>query len=154
MAHPSIRRGRCPRGVTLVETMAAVGVIAVAAAVAVMTAGPVVQPAAARTATQQLVSDLRLTRMKAIAQHRRFRVAIDADGGTYTVERDAGGGIFVTDEGPFTLPGTAVFGDVTPGDPVFDARGGANAVTTITVSAPHANPRTVTIGVLGQVEVS
>ncbi len=147
-------RRRGTRGVSMFEALVTLTIVSITATLASVTVAPVLHAATARSATEQLVSELRLTRMKAIAQNTRFRVAIDADAETYAVEREVGMGNFVTDEGPFPLPGAAAFGGVTPGNPIFDARGGAGAVTTITVSAPHGRSHTVTITVLGQVQVS
>jgi Tfp pilus assembly protein FimT len=148
------RRRRGARGVSLIDALTALAVVSVAVTLASVSVAPVLHAATARSATEQLVSDLRLTRMKAIAQNTRFRVAIDDEAGTYTVEREIGIGNFATDEGPFSLPAASAFGAVEPGNPIFDARGGANAMTTITVSAPHGRTHIVTISVLGQVQAS
>jgi hypothetical protein len=148
------RRRRGVRGVSLIDALTAMAVVSVAVTLASISVAPVLHAATARSATEQLVSELRLTRMKAIAQNSRFRIAIDDEAGTYTVEREISLGNFATDEGPFSLPTATAFGAVEPGNPIFDARGGANAMTTITVSAPHGRTHTVTINVLGQVQAS
>lgn len=152
--YSAARAARCCLGVTLMDTLVAVSLVSVLAGVAVGTAGPLLHSSSGRSATQQIASDLRLARMKAIAQNTRFRVVFNTDDGTYTVEREASPGNFVTEEGPFELPGTAAIGDVTPGDPVFDSRGAASAQTTITTEAPGGRYHTVTINVLGKVTAS
>ena len=138
----------------MMETLVAVSLVSVLAGAAVHTAAPFLYSSAGHSATQQIVSDLRLARMKAIAQNRRFRVSFDVDGGTYTVEREISPGLFQTDEGPFDLPGAAAIEYVTPGDPVFDTRGTASAPTTIMTGVPGVNYHTVTINLLGKVTAS
>ncbi len=152
------RHGRCrvrwARGVSLVEALTTIGIISIAAGAAVMSTGPMLHPATSRSATQQLAADLRLTRMKAIAQHTRFRVSFDTEDDTYTVERETGIGTFVVDEGPLPLPGRSELGAVSPADPIFDTRGGVTAATTITVGVPSTGLHTVTINPLGVVRTS
>jgi len=86
------------------ELLVAVSLMSVLAGAGVHTAGPYLYSAAGHSATKQIASDLRLTRMKAIAQNRRFRVTFNTDDGTYTIERETSFGTFETDEGPFDLP--------------------------------------------------
>jgi Tfp pilus assembly protein FimT len=134
--------------------IAAVTVTTVAAGLALMSVGPMLHSASSRSGTQQLMADLRLTRMKAIAQNRRFRVVFDTSGETYRIEREEGLGNFVADEGPFDLPTAVDISNVDPSDPIFDSRGGVNAATTVTLAAPHGPAHTVTINVLGRVTES
>jgi len=136
------------------EVLVTVSLVSVLAGSAVHSAGPYLYSAAGRSATQQIASDLRLTRMKAIAQNRRFRVTFNMDNGTYTIERETSLGNFETDEGPFDLPGAATIQYVSPGDPIFDTRGTANAPTTIMAGVPGVNYHTVTINLLGKVTAS
>jgi type II secretory pathway pseudopilin PulG len=146
------RLGSC--GISFVETMAAVTLVAVASGLALMSVGPILHMTAGQTASQQLASDLRLTRMKAIARNQRFRVVFDTADGEYTIEREASPGNFVPDEGPFELPTAASLQTISPSDPIFDTRGAVSAPTTITISAPNTHTRTVTISILGTVTES
>lgn len=130
-----------------------VALVGVATGLALMSVGPMLHMTAGQTATQQLASDLRLTRMKAIAQNKRFRVNFDTADGEYTIEREATPGNFVPEEGPIELPTAASF-TLSPSDPIFDTRGAVTAPTTITISAPQAHTRTVTISILGTVTES
>jgi Tfp pilus assembly protein FimT len=134
--------------------LAAVSLVAVATGLALMSVGPALHMTAGQTAAQQLASDLRLTRMKAIAQNTRFRVTFDTGDGEYTIEREVSPGNFVADEGPVELPTAAVLATISPSDPIFDTRGAVTAPTTITITAPQAHPRTVTISILGTVTES
>ena len=136
------------------EMVAAVSVTAVAVTLALVSIAPLLHSASSRSATQQIVADLRLTRMKAIAQNRRFRVVFDTADEEYTIEREDGMGAFVVDEGPFELPVSVDISNVNPSDPIFDARGTVNAVTTVTLAAPQGATHTVTINVLGRVTES
>jgi Tfp pilus assembly protein FimT len=136
------------------ELLVTVSLVSVLAGTAVHSASPYLYSAAGRSATQQIASDLRLTRMKAIAQNRRFQVTFNTDNGTYTIERETTLGNFETDEGPFDLPGAATIQYVSPGDPIFDTRGTVSAPTTIMAGVPGVNYHTVTIDLLGKVSAS
>lgn len=150
---PAASRPRGPRGISLVELLATVTLVAVATGLALVSVGPALHMTAAQTATQQVASDLRLTRMKAIAQNTRFRVTFDTGDGEYTIEREMSPGNFVAEEGPVELPTAASFA-INPSNPIFDTRGAVNAPTTITIAAPQARTRTVTISILGTVTES
>lgn len=128
--------------------------VSLTATVATLQIAPALHSAAGRSAAQQIASDLRLVRMKAIAQNRRYRVRFDDVAETYTIQREVTPGNFVDDEGPFELPASASFETVIPDSCIFDSRGGANAPTTITVGAPGSGHRTVTINILGRITAS
>ena len=139
---------------TVFEAMITMGLVMVASTAATMAVAPVLHASTSRSATEQLVADLRLTRMKAIAQNTRFRIRIDADARRYAIEREQSVGNFVVDEGPFALPESVTLGEADPANPIFDPRGGASAPTSIELSAPHGPTHTVTISILGQVQAS
>jgi hypothetical protein len=134
--------------------LAAVSLVAIATGLALVSVAPALHMTASQTATQQLASDLRLTRMKAIAQNTRFRVVFDTSDGEYTIEREVSPGNFVAEEGPVELPTAASFATISPSDPIFDTRGAVAAPTTITITAPDTHTRTVTISILGTVTES
>jgi type II secretory pathway pseudopilin PulG len=138
----------------LLETIVTLALSTVIAGAAMVAVAPNLHAAAARSAARQIATDLRATRMKAIAQNARFRVVFDVDAGTYTIEREAGPGNFVTDEGPVTLPTTASIAGVAPGDPLFDTRGGVGAVTTVTVHGDSGPSHTVTVNLLGRIAMT
>jgi Tfp pilus assembly protein FimT len=127
--------------------------LSLVAGLAVVSAAPVLYAAASGTASHQLAADLRLTRTKAIAQNTRFQIVIDTVQGTYTIQRE-NMGTFVDDEGPIALPHPAMIVDVSPGNFIFNTRGGINASTTITVEVPGRPSHSVAINLLGRVSVT
>lgn len=147
------RRRRC-RGLTVAEMLVTMALVGITATVASLQVAPALHSAAGRGAAQQLAADLRLVRMKAIAQNTRYRVVFDEVQETYMIQRESGFGNFVDDEGPFSLPASASLENAIPDSCIFDSRGGANALTTITVGAPGAGHRTVTVNVLGRITAS
>lgn len=91
-AWPQARRRR---GVTAVELVILLGVLAILAAFAIPSMSPVVQRFRLRGAAWQVAGDLRLARQRAVTIRKRFRVcvtncAITLPANAYSVERDDG----------------------------------------------------------------
>lgn len=88
-------RGEGRRGMTLVELLTLVVLLAILAAFAIPTIGPMVLQARLRGAAWQVAGELRLARQRAVTTKKRFRVcvsgcAIPVPPGSYSVERDDG----------------------------------------------------------------
>jgi hypothetical protein len=108
-------------------------------------------------AARQLLGDLMAVRMKAVSQHRPFKVFFTTDR-TYTICDDANGdGTVDHGEGTAqvrdlgtTYPGVSVSATT---DPTFSAKGTAAGTTTITLA--HANGiKSVTVSRTGQVKIN
>jgi Tfp pilus assembly protein FimT len=89
-------RGDGRRGATLVELLTLVVLLALLAAFAIPTVGPMVLHARLRGAAWQVAGDLRLARQRAVTMKERFRFcvsgcAIPVAAGSYSLEREDGG---------------------------------------------------------------
>ncbi len=76
------------RGVTLPELIAVIGIIAVAAAMAVPNYLAWLPEFRLNGAARALIADLHLARMRAVSEHRTFTVKFYADDDKYTVFRE------------------------------------------------------------------
>jgi prepilin-type N-terminal cleavage/methylation domain-containing protein len=91
------------KGVTLIELIVVIAIIAIGAVLAVPNLGPWLANYRLRTATRDIVSNLRTAQMKAVSNNVDYQVLFDGVARTYILRRDSGGG--GVDEGTAqTLP--------------------------------------------------
>ncbi|MFO1322722.1 MAG: GspH/FimT family protein [Burkholderiales bacterium] len=76
-------------GVTLLELLVVLMVIAIASAIVIPMIGGGVSNAEMRSAARQLASGLRMARSEAVSQRRETFLVIDLDGRRFKVDRDA-----------------------------------------------------------------
>lgn len=143
------------RGFTLVEVLVAISLFAVLAGMAIpnlLALNPRFQLASAAT---QVSGDLRLSRMKAIAQKRKFRVTFTASSGNYQVERKPDcscAACSYAASGPAReLPKGIVVSSVTA-SPIFTCIGTAGSGTVILVNSKGATKR-VAVDSVGRVKI-
>jgi prepilin-type N-terminal cleavage/methylation domain-containing protein len=146
--HPSAKQG----GFSLLEFMAAIGVLAILAATAVPTLLSTLRGLRLADGARQLASELQLARMKAISQHTKYRVSFGSyPATTYSLEKH-NGAAFALESGPFTLPEGISVTSVAPAVSEFQSGGTANAASTITLTNGSVN-KTVQVNLVGRVKI-
>ena len=83
------RAGRRVRGVTLLELLIVLSIMAILAAIVVPIFGGGVSAGELKGATREIAAGLRLARSEALATRKETRVMLDLEGRTFQVERDA-----------------------------------------------------------------
>ena len=91
------------KGVTLLELVIVMVIIAIGATLMVPNLGPWIQHYRLRSATRDIVSIMRVAQMRSVSQNTSFRVDFNSVARTYTLQRSTGG-IWVTDGAPASLP--------------------------------------------------
>ena len=134
--------GNGGRGVTVLELITTVFLLAILVAIAIPGMNPVMLNLRLRGAAWQVAGDLRLARQRAVTLKKRFRVcvtncAIAVPGGSYSLERDEGApGVpnWVSDTGVATrlAPNVIISSSATP---TFNEVGTAGPGT-VTLSNP------------------
>jgi prepilin-type N-terminal cleavage/methylation domain-containing protein len=91
------------KGVTLIELIVVIAIIAIGAVLAVPNLGPWLANYRLRTATRDIVSNLRTAQMKAVSNNVDYQVLFDGVARTYILRRDSGG-VWVDEGTAQTLP--------------------------------------------------
>jgi type IV fimbrial biogenesis protein FimT len=118
-----------PRGFTLMELMATLGVAAILMAIAIPNFMSTLPSLRLNDAARQIATDLQQIRMKAISQNIPYQMALSST--TYILKKcnDSSCTTFTNDSGDIVLPtGITV---LTPPTAQFQPRGTAAALTTI-----------------------
>jgi len=84
----ALRAGRRLRGVTLLELLIVLSIMAVLAAMVMPIFGGGVSAGELKGATREIAAGLRLARSEALATRKETRVMLDLEGRTFQVERD------------------------------------------------------------------
>jgi prepilin-type N-terminal cleavage/methylation domain-containing protein len=151
----SIRQCRFSRvqaGFSLIEFVAAIGVVAILAAVALPDLFASLRGLRLSDGARQLASDLQLARMKAISQHTKYRVSFGSyPATTYSLEKH-NGAAFAVESGPFTLPEGITVTAVSPSVSEFQSGGTVNTTSTITLSNGSASKQ-IQVNLVGRVKI-
>ena len=83
------RAGRRARGVTLLELLIVLSIMAILAAIVVPIFGGGVSAGELKGATREIAAGLRLARSEALATRKETRVTLDLEARSFQVERDA-----------------------------------------------------------------
>ena len=147
-------------GYTLLELLAVLGMVAVAAAVAWPRAADLLQRAELSASTRALLSDIRWARTAAQTQGRAFEMRFDPPRSRYTIGRASG-----QPQRLARLPGTLSFGS--PADPeadgvtfqdnaiTFSPRAGLqNSFGSVTVRTRTGLARKITVNIAGYASVT
>jgi type IV fimbrial biogenesis protein FimT len=102
------------KGVTLIELIVVLVIIAIAAALAVPSIAAWLPNYRLRTATRDIVSTMRTAQMKAVSTNLEHRVQFNAEGGSYIVQRQttAGVDVWVDDGVSQTIPSGIRFHEI------------------------------------------
>lgn len=139
-------------GFTLVEFMAAIGVLAVLGAIALPNLFAALSGLRLSDGARQLASELQLARMKAISQHTKYRVSFGSyPATTYSLEKH-NGVAFAVESGPAILPEGITVTGVSPSVSEFQSRGTVNTTSTITLSNGSATKQ-IQVNLVGRVKI-
>lgn len=106
-------------------------------------------------AARQLLMDLKLARMRAVAEHVNHRIVFLGGSASYRAQHRTASGY--QDEGqPVPLPAGIVIGDCTARDHaiMFVPRGNAGSFGTVTLRNERGDVRRVTVDIAGQIRVN
>jgi len=92
------------KGVTLIELIVVLVIIAIAAALAVPNIAAWLPNYRLRTATRDIVSTMRTAQIKAVSTNLEYRVEFNAEGGSYIVQHQTTAGLWVDDGALQTIP--------------------------------------------------
>ena len=155
---------RSERGFTLLEIIIVVGLIGVLGAIALPVLSESTNRNAVWTASEQIGSQVRQARLKAITRNSPFRVVFDCPAtGQYRVlavdgtidDEDRCSNTVDGDSGVFVMPTNISFGTVptmeVSGRGVYSLPGGGSLPLTITVQYGDSHARSLTVSVTGQI---
>src|SRR5579862_4078201 len=142
------------RGMSLLEVLVVLAVIAILAGFAVLDHQAMRPRLDLRTAARQVVLDLRVARMRAIAENVNHRVVFPTGAGGYQHQRKSGGG-YADDGVVVSLPRGIVIGDCTaPENGIsFKPRGNAATFGTVTLRNRTGDEQRVVVDIAGQARV-
>ena len=139
-----------PRGFTLMELMATLGVAAILMAIAIPNFMSTLPSLRLNDAARQVATDLQQIRMKAIAQNIPYQMTLSST--TYVLKKcnDSSCTTFTNDSGDIVLPtGITV---LTPPTAQFQPRGTAAALTTIRLTNGSSS-KWVCVRTVGRVNI-
>ncbi len=144
------------RGVTLVELVAAMSVAAALAGVAVFEFRDLQAEWHLSGAVRQVVLDLRMARIAAIAEARTHGLRFDTAAAAYTPESQDDDGAFTANGLPRRLPGAVRIVECTArgGAVRFRPLGNAASFGTITIEGPDTSSRRIVVDMAGRVRVA
>jgi len=142
------------RGVTLIELIIVMVIIAIGAALTAPNIGGWLPNYRLRSATRDVASILRLAQIKAVSSNTPYRVAFDTVNESYILQYQDTGGGFVTDGGTQSLPtgvkfNTTFAGNITTFSPNSTATDGS-----ITLNNNKGSIKTVRLlGLTGRIRI-
>jgi len=142
------------RGLSLLEVLVATALIAILAGFATLNHQAMRPRLDLRMAARQVVLDLRLARLRAIAENVNHRVIFLAGAANYQPQRKSGGA-YADDGIPVSLPlGVLISGCTAPDNGIsFKPRGNAASFGTVTLRNRDGDEQRVVVDIAGQVRV-
>lgn len=142
------------RGFSILELVVTLSLVSILAGIGVLSHNALRPRLNLGMAMRQVVMDLQVTRMRAVAHNTNHRIVFSAGGTGYQLQRQTG--TAYDDEGaPVALPtGIAVL-DCTARDSTitFRPRGNASSFGTVTLGNTAGDVRLVVVDIAGQVRV-
>jgi prepilin-type N-terminal cleavage/methylation domain-containing protein len=135
------------RGVTLLELLAAMGIMGALLFAAFPYIASVKRIYSVRSGARQVYSELQNARMAVVTENRSYTFAV-LDSGNYTVQAGAGA--------PLTIPLSAASSGVSISAPSaigFDSRGSATTATTVTVANAWGDSVAVAVSAAGRIKI-
>jgi type II secretion system protein H len=132
------------RGVTLIELVVVIAIIAIGAVLVVPGIGPWIANYRLRTATRDITSTLRVAQMRAVSNNTNYQVSFNTGAGTYILQRNSGGWV---DEGAAqTLPTGIRINDPAPtNNPITFSPNSSSNGGTITLKNIKDSERRITV---------
>lgn len=152
-------------GVTVVELVVALSLSSLLIVFAFLQLRPLMAQVRLDSGARQVVADLQVARMRAIAQNRRFRVIFHPDTHTYTMDKEEGSSwnrlslhghdAAASVDASVALPPSVVITAVNSGgDVIFVPRGHVDGGITITLgSLSGAGTRRIVVNLAGRVRI-
>ena len=148
------RRSLGSRGFTLFETLVAMALSALVLAVALPSLSTLVNAHQLQSGLRSTTGYIRLVRAMAVARNLQSRLVVSADGSTLTTEV-LFGGTWTTAGSPLPLNDPITVTSVSPPPGlVFTPQGTTNAATTLTLQTIRGDVHTITVSLLGSVEIT
>lgn len=133
------------RGVTLIELVVVIAIIAIGALLLVPNMGPWIQNYRLRTAARDIVSTLRTAQMKAVSNNMTYQVSFNVGAGTYVLQRNTGG-VWVEEGAAQTLPTGIRINDPAPtNNPLTFSPNSSSNGGTVTVKNTRNSERKITV---------
>lgn len=143
------------KGVTLVELIVVLVIIAIAAALIAPNIGSWLPIYRLRTATRDIVSTMRSAQMKAVANNFAYRVHFDAGNGSYLVQSRTTAGVWVNDGSAQQIPSGIRFQEVNlPGnDAEFNPNSTSSSGNVVLRNSKEVEKRIVLYSATGRIRV-
>ena len=138
-------------GFSFVELMVTLAIGGILAAVAAPRIPVMLASYQVAEATRQVALDLRLSRGRAITSNGHAR--LEFDGHTYTPKLESAPGTYVSDGALQKLASTVTV-TTDPGPPTFDSRGLTTQAYTVTLTSSYGTAKTITVTMIGRVNVN
>jgi Tfp pilus assembly protein FimT len=146
-------RRRRQAGFTIVETLVVAGLAGIVAMIGVPRIPRMVAVYDTANTASQIALDLRLARERALTTNARARLNIGSTAYTPQRESPSGSGTYISDGAVQNLP-NGITVTTNPSTPIFDARGLTAQAYTVTVTNAYGDTKTITVTVIGRINVS
>lgn len=148
------RRSFGSRGFTLFETLVATALSSLILAVSLPSLSTLVNAHQLQSGLRSTTGYIRLVRAVAVARNLQSRLVVSVDGSTLTTEVLLGG-TWTTAGAPLPLSDPIKVTLISPPTGlVFTPQGTANAATTLTLQTTRGDIHTITVSLLGSVEIT
>ena len=134
------------RGVTLVELVVVMAIIAIGAAFVAPNIGAWIPNYRLRSASRDVTSALRMAQMKAISNNTQYQVSFNPGAGSHILQYQDTGGNWIDDGKPQTLPkGVLISGITFPGNNAQFNPNSTSSTGSITLTNTKGSTKTITL---------